>query len=411
MERLDLIPEAQRRERLFLLDLLGDGAIGADAAASIDPAAFLAITPKTLYPYIHWRLQQAGTDLPAALRAVLLDSYRDNAFRHLRRIADLRKIDAALKTADIPYLVLKGPVLAAKVYPDPATRTMTDLDLLVRDADMQRALSALATIGYEVPLKFAGWTMQAGDAPPLFNGQPGSPSLELHAMLDSAPDDPAGLEAAWSTARVVDLGYGLTAPALARDEFFAHVVTHVSRHHRFEGELRSLLDVALLLRSGETKFDWKSLETEWDRRHITGWIHVTVSLAIILLGAPTPAEFSANPPPHEALLLAAEQLWVNKKKKPSDKLMNLFAGIEPAPVHAHAPGEKVPMPRGLAGMRLRALRQWERFHRTFTTLTDGTLRPRNVARNVALFRNRERLFALVESDANRSASPTEPPSR
>jgi len=56
----------------------------------------------------------------------------------------------------------------------------------------------------------------------------------------------------------------------------------------------------------------------------------------------------------------------------------------------------VPMPVGLAGIRLRASRRWQTVRRTFLTLKDGTLRPRNIAQNVDLFRKRERLFAILE---------------
>jgi hypothetical protein len=403
VQRSDLIPAPHRPERTFLLDLLGPDAVDVDAASSIDAAAFFEITPKTLHPYIHWRLQQAGDRAPARLRSLFAEAYRENAFRHLRRVADLSRIDAALRSANIPYLLLKGPVLAASVYPDPATRTMLDVDLLMREAEVPRAMSALAEIGYTVPLQFAGLTIQAGDAPPLFNGQPGSPVVELHAMLDSAPDDPRAVEAVWSTARVVDLGHGLNVQTLGRAEFFAHVVTHVSRHHRFEGELRSLLDVALLLRSSETDLDWSSLNREWNQRGIDGWIELTIVLANVMLGVPIPKELADRAPAAEALALAAEQLWVDKDQRISGKITYLFAGTEPAPVHANVAPQPVPMPTGLAGMRLRAVRQWQRVHRIFTTLRDGTLRPRNIGRNVHLFRNRERLFTLVESGANRTA--------
>ncbi|HYC62033.1 MAG TPA: nucleotidyltransferase family protein [Thermoanaerobaculia bacterium] len=399
MERPDLIPDSHRSERTFLLHLLGAEPVDVDAANAIDPQAFLTITPRTLYPWVHWRLKQAG-DGVAALRALFAESYRENALRHLRRMADLRHIDGALQAVNVPYLLLKGPVLAATVYEDPATRTMTDLDLLIRDADFARAMSALAEIGYVVPADFAGVTMQAGDAPPLFNGQPGSPVLEMHAMLDSAPDDPATVDEVWATARVVELGHGLRVPALAPAEFFAHVVTHVSRHHRFEGELRSLLDVALLLRS-KADLDWASLKEEWTRRRIVMWVELTLSLANILLGAPLPKAFSDAAPPPEALMLAAEQLWVDKDKRVSGKITQLFTGSAAAPVHAHAAGAMVPMPSGRAGMRLRARRQWQMVRRNFSQLLDGTLRPRTVARDVTLFRNRERLFTLLESSERR----------
>lgn len=395
VERSELIPDTHRSERTFLLDLLGTGPVGVAAANAIDARAFLAITPKTLHPWVYRRLQDVRDDL----QSLLAGAYRENALRHLRRMADLKRIDAALHSADVPYLLLKGPVLAATVYDDPATRTMTDLDFLVREPHFPRALSTLAGLGYIVPEEFSGVTMQAGDAPPLFNGQPGSPVIELHAMLDSAPDDPNIVETAWSAARMVELGHGLRVPALAPGEFFAHVVTHVSRHHRFEGELRSLLDVALLLHSTHAELDWASLKAEWTRRRIVPWIELTLSLAHILLGAPLPKAFAGAAPSPEALRLAAEQLWVDKDKRVSGKIAQLFTRSTPAPVHTHAAGATVPMPAGRAGLRLRARRRWQMVRRNVSQMLDGTLRPRTVAREVALFRNRERLFTLLESSS------------
>ena len=396
MERSDLLPQPHRLERLFLLDLLGARPVSVHAAASIDPAAFLAVTPKTLLPFLHWRLGEVSEALPPSLRTLLAEHYRENALRHLLRIADLRKIDALLRAEGIRYLLLKGPVLAATVYPAPAARTMLDVDLLMSQADMPRAMAVLGTLGYEVPPRFAGTTIQAGDAPPLFNGQAGSPVVELHALLDSAPEDTQTVEELLEAPRIVDLGHGLAVPTLPPAEFFAHVVTHVSRHHRFEGELRSLLDVALLLPSADADFDWITLRSEWDRRRITAWIELTLSLVKTLFGVPVPRAFAAVTPAPEVMALAAEQLWVDKEIRVSGRIIQALAGSLQSPVHAQTPARPVPMPSGFAGMRLRAQRHWQRARRTYTTFMDGTLRPRTVSRDLALYRNRERLFALVE---------------
>jgi len=133
----DLVPSRHRAERLLLLDVLG--------GASGDAGALLPVAPRTLHPYLYAR---TGHQAFAA-------AYRENALLHLRRIHDLKQIDAALRAAAIPYLVLKGPILAATVYPDPPARTMLDLDLLVREADMARAGKVLAAIGFDVPQQFA----------------------------------------------------------------------------------------------------------------------------------------------------------------------------------------------------------------------------------------------------------------
>jgi hypothetical protein len=397
MERLDLIPQLHRPERLFLLDLLSDAATDAAFGRDLDPDAFLAVTPEKLYPFVYVRLIPRAERLrvPAALMELLAGHYRRNLLLELRRVADLRRIDATLTAAGIPFLVLKGPVLAASVYPDRASRTMTDLDLLVPDEEMPRAIEVLATIGYRVPGQFAGTEMAAGDAPPLVHHEPGGLVLELHSMLDSLPEERAALAAVLPSARRVPVGHGLELPALERAEFFAHVVTHVSKHHRFEGELRSLLDVALLLHADAPVLDWESLDVQWQQRGIADWISLTVTLAHLLLRSPLPELYRRRPPADEALSIAAEQLWVMQKDRLPTRVTYAVAGRFPTPVHARA-GERVPIPAGMRGAQARAQREWQRARRVLSAIRRGTLRPSIVATDVDLFLKRERLFAIVE---------------
>ena len=389
MDRDDLIPASLRRERLFLLDLLA----GREAPFEVDGDAFLAVVPKKLNPFLFARLR--NTELPAALRETLSAAYRRNALQELRRGAELRRIDAALTANGIRYLLLKGPVLAASVYPDRAARTMTDLDFLIAEEEMARAMDVLEQAGYRVPPQFAGTEMAAGDAPPLIHDDPGGPSIELHTMLDSLPDERAALAAMWPAARRVDVGHGLQLPTLERGEFFAHVVTHVSKHHRFEGELRSLLDVALLLRHEE--LDWDALLAEWDRRGIAEWIVLTATLAHILLDAPLPQALANRQAPAEALSIAAEQLWIPAKSTVPPRVTFTIGGGAPKPMHTHVPGTTVPMPGGAQGTRMRFARGLERLRRALS----ATMRPRAVASEVEMHRKRERLYAIVEGSKGR----------
>ena len=393
MERLDLIPATHRAERLFLLDVLSDAIVD----VQFDADTFLAVTPEKLYPFLYVRLKPHADRLPSSLLETLAAHYRRNQLVELRRVADLRRLDATLTSAGINFLVLKGPVLAASVYPDRAARTMTDLDLLITEDEMQRAMDVLAAIGYRVPARFAGVPMEAGDAPPLIHEEPGGLSLELHSMLDSLPEERAALAAMLPTSRNVPVGHGLELPTLGRAEFFAHVVTHVSKHHRFEGELRSLLDVALLLREDAAALDWNVLEPEWERRGIAGWIALTVTLAHHLLRSPMISLKRAIS--DEALFIAAEQLWIVEKPRLPTVVLAV-AGQAPAPVHAHVASTNAPMPAGLRGIRTRASREWQRARRVLTAIRRGGLRPSIVAKDVELLRKRERLFNLVEPRAH-----------
>jgi len=221
--------------------------------------------------------------------------------------------------------------------------------------------------------------------------------LEFHSMLDSLPEERSALAAMLPTVRRVPVGHGLMLPALERGEFFAHVVAHVSKHHRFEGELRSLLDVALLLRADAETLDWTALDREWQQRGIADWIALTVWLAHLLLRSPLPVLYRDRPPSNEALSIAAEQLWIVHKNRLPPRVMYSVAGRFPTPVHAQVPKGKASVPTGLRGVSARAARQWQRARRVLSAFRRGTMRPSVVSADVDLFLKRERLFALIEN--------------
>jgi hypothetical protein len=385
MDRLDLIPAPHRAERLLIVDLLA----GRNVPFDVDAEAFLAVAPKKLHPYLFLRLRNNAR--AAAVHAPLLDAYRRHALRELRRGAELRRIDGALRGAGVRFLVLKGPVLAASVYPDRASRTMTDLDFLISEEELPRAMEAMHTAGYFVPERFLGATMEPGDSPPMIHEEPGGPSIELHTMLDSLPNERAALEAVIARARQVDVGHGLSLPALDRGEFFAHVAIHVSKHHRFEGELRSLLDVALLLRH-DGDLEWSTLLAEWDRRGIAEWIALTVTLAHVLLDAPLPPAIAERRVADDALRIAAELLWIEAKTDVPQRVTFALAGHDTATMHEGVGRHTVRMPRGIRSIPARAARQLDRLQRVVAAVA----RPRKVAAAVDLHRKREQLFGIVE---------------
>jgi len=166
----------------------------------------------------------------------------------LLRAHVLAQVAAALQAAALSALLVKGAALAITVYPSPASRPMQDIDLLVRRADRDRVLAALAAAGGVVhaspdrPLTrdFLGETavmMRAGATPFL---------VEVHTSLDNVvprPIDEAGLFARAQPAPGLP---GLLVPS-AEDHALL-IALHAAGH-----ELRhciALLDLELLLRRG-----------------------------------------------------------------------------------------------------------------------------------------------------------------
>jgi len=121
-----------------------------------DPASFAGVPPEHLEAFLamaehHVVIGQlaapfaaAGSGIPAAVTAA-----RQRAtVRHLQSLDALARAKSALDRAGVPWVVMKGPVLAAHWYRDPAARTYHDLDLLVDPAALAAAMDALTAAGF-----------------------------------------------------------------------------------------------------------------------------------------------------------------------------------------------------------------------------------------------------------------------
>lgn len=88
-------------------------------------------------------------DPPPALAEALAAERTDQVLRHLATLADLGPVAAAFDAAEIPWVVVKGPVVAATIWPAADMRGYLDLDVVVHPARFGDALDALLGLGAE----------------------------------------------------------------------------------------------------------------------------------------------------------------------------------------------------------------------------------------------------------------------
>lgn len=187
--------------------------------------------------------QAAEAALPPELARHLAFREAAREIDHAAQLAMLRRIDAALAASGLRGVVLKGALLAERLYPRPAARFTTDIDLLVAPDELERALGALRTVGYEA---YDGpeeeHFRRAGHHLHLY--QEGAPPLELHfhayrgfGEILAAPPLLARSEAVAGFAAI---------RALAPDDELLYLAVHAAAH-RFS-RLGWLYDLELLLR-------------------------------------------------------------------------------------------------------------------------------------------------------------------
>lgn len=105
-----------------------------------------------LAPLLYVHLQQAGVEIPPAVRRDLLALTLRHRHANQVRGRVLAEILAAYEVAGIEVRVLKGMALAHLIYPEPGLRPMRDIDLLVKPAEARRAQAILAELGFNAPL-------------------------------------------------------------------------------------------------------------------------------------------------------------------------------------------------------------------------------------------------------------------
>lgn len=156
-------PATDSRGRLrldvqFIAELLRDAPIDAAGASQTFvpyqppmPDAWNAITEYACTHGLAGLVQKASADreweIPGAYRAKLAESAARIAARNLHLRHHLERVATCLNDAGIQMMVLKGMALNHRIYDRVDLRPMTDVDLLFRFDDIERACRVLKAAG------------------------------------------------------------------------------------------------------------------------------------------------------------------------------------------------------------------------------------------------------------------------
>ncbi len=243
-----------------------------------------------------WHACNSVMALPSELSLPLQQAYYSaagDAELHRRELAHILR---QLNRRQIQAIVFKGAALAHSVYPDPACRTMGDIDLWVPGEDIERAHSVLREMGYESFSKF--------DRPPalmaIFQGEIGLQHrhseyglVELHWGIFSGEwlrqaALLSDLSAIYTRVGVAQLA-GETAIILSPEDAILQSAIHTVINHQMSmAPLRGLVDIALLARHDH--IDWTVIVERarvW-RVATPSWL--VLSLAVDLAGLHEAAE-------------------------------------------------------------------------------------------------------------------------
>lgn len=157
-------------------------------------------------------------------------------YRYESQQHSFTEICAVLESENIPYVPLKGAVIRA-YYPEPWLRTSCDIDILIQETDLPRAVQALERCGYQAEKKKAYHDISLHT--------PSGIHLELHFSIQEAMEN---------IDRVLVNAWEYTEPdgdgcrrKFSAAFFMFHQIAHASYHFLRGGcGIRLFLDIYLL---------------------------------------------------------------------------------------------------------------------------------------------------------------------
>jgi hypothetical protein len=264
-------------------------------AVGLDWSRFAALARHHRVSPLVWRNLREWSDveIPAWVVQDFREAYQENALHSLRLTSHLVRITAKLAASDIAAIPLKGISLAARYYPDLASRHAGDIDLLVAPAHLDRATETIRALGYlRVSNKSHVVVAEPFTEEMYFRFHcifisPDGVLVELHFRLHNNPDilavDVPDIVAAGNSVQFGNVSLRTMPDALQ----FVFLATHGARHEWVR--LQWVCDIAVMV-DRATPDEVRAWLAEAERYGLANPAVQALVLAHRLLGVALPPE-------------------------------------------------------------------------------------------------------------------------
>lgn len=205
-----------------------------------------------LYPQI-----KGQQDIPEKTRGFLKDNYYASLVRCQNIWREFLRISSAFTQEGIPLVPIKGVAFLEDLYVDNPVRPMTDIDLLIKEQDYQKAEQLFFGLGYHkesYSLKEEYWRKKGYHVTFHYSERGKKPPVELHWSLDYKRKKKNLFPELWERVREVDFASRKITFLSPEDNFLS-----LALHNRRYGNtlsLKNVFDAALILVKYSQAFDW-----------------------------------------------------------------------------------------------------------------------------------------------------------
>lgn len=302
----DIAPAAWRRQleelEQVVRDMLIRGTATLRRTADVRTLSLAAFT-SGVGPLLGYWIEQGAVEADADSAALLALHLDQNRQRMDALAAEARRVVAALQSAGVGVTVLKGMDLAFSCYPDPGTRPVSDIDLMVEAGVAQaRAAAVLAQSGFVMRsrnFKETTWVPpDAGEVRSLLLVHAADPyTIDLHDTLSQ--HRPRGntptLDHHFRDFRAPGYLHHPDAATLTQPVLLLYLASHIGIILRVNTSLVRLVDIVLVIRrdSAANRLDWDAFIDLGRRTKLLGLSVAGLTLAERLVPGTIPASVLA----------------------------------------------------------------------------------------------------------------------
>ncbi len=190
-------------------------------------------------PMVGYAIDKVGFKIDEQVKSKFQKEQMLAVFRYEQQNYELDQISTTLEKAKIDFIPLKGTVIR-QYYPEPYLRTSADIDILIKEDDLEKALNVL--------IKELGYNNEEKSSHDVSLFSPSNIRIELHYSLIekdvlSKADEP--LKDVWNYAiSKDDCSYH---KLLTNEVFYYYHIAHMAKHYVNGGcGIKPFLDLVII---------------------------------------------------------------------------------------------------------------------------------------------------------------------
>lgn len=324
IDKQPIIDTSQSKELHFLLMLLREENTSEEIIPlkELDWNYFLEVVKHhRVCPLIYIRLKDKSDAVPPHVIEALFQEYKKNIFKMLQLTGEMETLDKVFNENNIETLFLKGPPVAYDLFGDISLRMSKDLDILVKEEELEKTENILFSLGYEkeeisTVLNEIKWRRHHI----VYYHPKKKIQVEIHWRLHPPSIKRIRFEELWSRKREKQItNYPISF--MGKEDLPLFLISHGARHGWFR--LRWLKDIDQMIRKKDINYvHFKKLAVKHQQKDLAGQ---AFQLANLFFQTPVHEEIQgivntkrANRLAEKALPFIKEMVQLHVQSKPKN---------------------------------------------------------------------------------------------